>query len=99
MYLPNGFQPQVLGKTGNLGETEGSGAGTAILSLAWLAQSIACAYHGYKRNNDSVGWAIGWWFFGGLFPIPGVPVVWALAQGFADPKDETVEYRKPTHSR
>jgi len=39
-----------------------------------------CAYHGYKRN-DSIGWAIGWYFLGAWFPFITLPV--ALAQGYA----------------
>jgi hypothetical protein len=42
------------------------------------------AYHGYKRNGGSVGWAIGWGLLGGLVPIITVPV--ALAQGFGKRK-------------
>ena len=38
------------------------------------------AYHGYKRNYDSLGWALGWGVLGGLFPII-TPAV-AIAQGF-----------------
>lgn len=45
----------------------------------------ACAYHGYKRNN-SVGWAIGWFFLGSIF-FPLTPVI-AVAQGFGKPKKE-----------
>jgi hypothetical protein len=52
-----------------------------IAAITGIAASSALAYHGYKRNN-SVGWAIGWFFFGALWPI-SVPV--ALAQGFAKP--------------
>jgi hypothetical protein len=43
----------------------------------------ACAYHGYKRNN-SIGWAIGWFFLGSIF-FPLTPVI-AVAQGFGKPK-------------
>lgn len=57
------------------------------ITLAWdllRAASVGVsAYHGYKRN-DSVGWAIGWAFLGGLFPIL-TPAV-ALAQGFGKKK-------------
>jgi hypothetical protein len=49
-----------------------------------VASSAACAYHGYKRNNGSVGWAIGWWLLGGLLPVVA-PVI-AVAQGYAKPK-------------
>jgi len=50
--------------------------------LLYLASSLACAYHGYKRN-DSVGWAIAWGALGGLSLI--TPVI-ALAQGYGKPK-------------
>ena len=44
--------------------------------------AAACAYHGYKRN-DSVGWAVGWAFFGSLAPFLALPI--ALAQGYGKP--------------
>jgi len=57
-------------------------------SVFWWLASIAGAgtgaYHGYKRNNDSVGWAIGWFFFGGILPILSIPI--SLAEGFGKPK-------------
>lgn len=53
-------------------------AGTA---LAWGAV-IAGVYHGYKRNNGSVGWALAWGLFGGIWPI-SIPLM--LAQGFGKP--------------
>jgi len=46
--------------------------------------ALACAYHGYKRN-DSLGWAL-WWFLVGGLPI--TPVI-ALAQGFGERKGMT----------
>lgn len=52
-------------------------------TIASTVSSGLCAYHGYKRN-DSVGWAIGWAFLGGLFPII-TPVI-AFAQGFGQRK-------------
>ena len=42
------------------------------------------AYHGYKRNNGSIGWAIGWALLGGLFPVI-VPAI-ALGQGLGEEK-------------
>jgi hypothetical protein len=42
------------------------------------------AYHGYKRNNGSVGWALGWGLLGGLFPII-TPAI-AFAQGIGKRK-------------
>jgi hypothetical protein len=48
-----------------------------------LASAGAGAYHGYKRNHGSIGWAIWWSFMGGLFPI-FTPAI-ALAQGFGKP--------------
>lgn len=41
------------------------------------------AYHGYKRHNGSIGWAIGWAFLGGIFPVV-TPAI-AFAQGFGQP--------------
>jgi hypothetical protein len=46
--------------------------------------ALASAYHGYKRN-DSLGWAL-WWFLWGGLPI--TPVI-ALAQGFGERKGMT----------
>ena len=47
--------------------------------VASVAGAGAMGYHGYKRN-DSVGWAIWWSLWGGLFPF-FTPVI-AYAQGF-----------------
>lgn len=47
----------------------------AILSL----ESIATAYHGYRRNNDSIGYALAW----GLTNSVGLGV--AIGQGYAEP--------------
>ena len=40
------------------------------------------AYHGYKRNYDSLGWGVAWALLGGTFPII-TPAI-ALAQGFGE---------------
>jgi len=42
------------------------------------------AYHGYKRNNGSIGWALGWGLLGGIFPVI-TPAI-AVAEGFGKPK-------------
>lgn len=47
----------------------------AILSL----ESLACAYHGYRRNDDSVLYGLGWLLTNGV----GIGV--ALGQGYAQP--------------
>lgn len=44
---------------------------------------ILGAYHGYKRNQ-SVGWAFGWFIFGGLFWPFALPLMFAT--GFGKPK-------------
>ena len=53
----------------------------------WTAASIvsgaACAYHGVKRHNGSVGWGLLWALVGSGLPVVG-PVV-AVAQGYAKP--------------
>jgi len=48
---------------------------SAVLSL----ESIATAYHGYRRNNDSIGYGLAW----GL--TNGVGLGLALEQGYAQP--------------
>lgn len=53
---------------------------TGVLSIASAAVS---AYHGYKRN-DSIPWAVWWFFMGSIFPV-FTPVI-ALAQGYGKPK-------------
>lgn len=58
-----------------------------VYRYVWGALSLAGAgsgaYHGYKRNRGSIGWAIGWFLLGGLFPVVTIPV--SLAQGFGKP--------------
>lgn len=54
--------------------------GTALIPLAAAAVST---YHGYKRNGDSIGWALAWGF-GGWVLWPIVPVI-AFAEGYAQP--------------
>lgn len=54
--------------------------GLRVLSLVG---AFSGAYHGYKRNR-SVGWAIGWFLFGGMLPVLSIPI--SLAQGFGKVK-------------
>lgn len=61
-----------------------------------MASVVACAYHGYKRNN-SVGWAIGWGLVGGMFPLISVAI--AVAEGFGKPKSATPNRRKRSRRR
>lgn len=51
-----------------------------VLGLAGMTMGI---YHGYRRDNGSVGWALGWGLFGGTVPIIAIPLM--LAEGFAEP--------------
>lgn len=53
------------------------------LNLAGAAIVGSLAYHGYKRNKGSVGWALAWGLGGGLvWPIM-LPV--AFVQGYGKP--------------
>ena len=54
-----------------------------ILGVLALLSASASAYHGYKRNQ-SVPWALWWFFMGSLFPVV-TPVI-GLAQGFGKPR-------------
>lgn len=56
---------------------------SAVYGIGSLAGMIGGAYHGYKRNGDSVGWAIGWALLGGFWPIT-IPVM--IVQGFGERK-------------
>lgn len=57
--------------------------GSPIARVVSLAGTAAGAYHGYKRNNGSIGWGIGWGLLGGMFTIIAIPI--AIAQGFGKP--------------
>lgn len=70
--------------------SSGRGAVGTAMMVAGTAASAALAYHGYKRNN-SVGWAVGWFFLGAFWPI-SLPV--ALAQGFAKPRVKSNRRRR-----
>lgn len=50
---------------------------------AGLLTSILGAYHGYKRNQ-SVGWAFGWFLFGGILWPFALPLM--FASGFGKPR-------------
>lgn len=58
------------------------------LRIFWGVASVVStgigAYHGYRRNNDSIGWALWWALMGGMFPIV-TPAI-AFAQGFGKPR-------------
>ncbi len=60
-----------------------AGGTSTIWAVLATASAAASAYHGYKRNR-SVGWAIWWFFMGGLFPVV-TPVI-AVAQGYGKEK-------------
>lgn len=51
--------------------------------IAMLSVGVS-VYHGYKRNNGSIGWALGWGLLGAFFPVI-TPAV-ALAQGLGQRK-------------
>lgn len=68
-------------------KNEASSIWSTISKVLALGTSMAGAYHGYKRNGDSIGWGFGWFLLGGAWPI-AIPVM--FAQGFAKPKYKTV---------
>lgn len=69
----------------------------ANMALGW-GGSIAGVYHGYKRNNDSVGWALVWGLLGGIWPV-SIPLM--LAQGFGKPiqRPATANRRRKRHGK
>jgi hypothetical protein len=52
--------------------------------IIWWSLAVASggfsAYHGYRRNRKSAGWAIGWGLLGMILPIPSV--ITAMVQGY-----------------
>jgi hypothetical protein len=48
------------------------------------ASGALSLFHGYRRNNGSLGWGLGWFALGSLFPVI-TPTV-AFAQGFGKRK-------------
>ncbi len=56
---------------------------TTFWGVATVASAAASAYHGYRRNQ-SIGWGIGWFLLGSIFPII-TPTI-AFAQGFGKRK-------------
>lgn len=74
-------------------ETGENNAWRITLSLLSMAGAGLAAYHGYKRNHESTGSAIGWGVLGALFPVITVPV--ALAQGYGKPKGASENPGKP----
>lgn len=54
-----------------------------VVPILRPAVAMAAIVHGYKRNNDSIGWALGWGALGYLFWWATGPIM--VAQGFAKP--------------
>lgn len=60
---------------------------------------VASAYHGYKRNHDSIGWGIWWGLMGATFPIITPIIAYVAAPGFAQPKKNGLaRYRRRRRS-
>lgn len=57
----------------------------AVKRAVGFASSVAGVYHGYKRHNGSILWALAWGVVGGIWPI-GLPLM--LAQGFGKPMEK-----------
>lgn len=55
-----------------------------IWKLLATASVGVSAYHGYKRHNGSIPWALGWGLLGGIFPVI-TPTI-AIAQGLGTVK-------------
>ena len=71
-------QPGGMGEYGDLGGLDG-----VIGPLFWLSLGACNAYHGYKRNGDSVPWAFIWF----LFSFGPIGLIVSMVQGWAEPSD------------
>jgi hypothetical protein len=80
-----GEAEEIIGGKDIMGGTAETVAGT--LALAHMVASFVGgplgAVHGYRRNNDSIGWGIGWFFFGGMMPEIALPLMYV--EGFGKP--------------
>jgi hypothetical protein len=56
--------------------------GLGIWGVISLSAAVLGTYHGYRRDN-SIGWALGWGFFGATVPVIALPLM--FAEGFAEP--------------
>jgi hypothetical protein len=65
---------------------EGKLVSGVVIAMQFLrpAGAVISGIHGYRRNDESWGAALGWSALGFLFPVI-TPIV-ALAQGYGKPK-------------
>jgi hypothetical protein len=63
--------------------TPNDGGDLTVWGLIGIAGVALGTYHGYRRDNGSIGWTLAWGLFGGTFPIIAIPLM--LAEGFAEP--------------
>lgn len=70
-----------------------AGIVAGLLSTAGMG---VLTYHGYKRNNGSIGWALCWGLLGGIIWPVTVPI--AFAQGLGKPKAPKQNPEPPARS-
>lgn len=80
--IARGVAPAAVSSALGFLNTSGKATST-IWGILSTASAAASGYHGYRRN-ESIGWGIGWFLLGGIFPVI-TPVI-ALAQGFGKKK-------------
>lgn len=93
---PTDFSTFMQSSSPPAGVASGSGSSffdSPTFEVIGVGASCAMIYHGYIRNNGSIGWALGW----GLLGLLGVP--FALAQGFAKPLPKSNPGRRRRRKR
>lgn len=88
--------PRALNTTPAAPPAAGGSTLSTLNTILSYGGMVAGAYHGYKRNNGSIGWAIGWAILGGMWPI-AIPIM--LVQGFAKPASRTATSNKSRRRR
>lgn len=81
---PHWLPPRLPPNPNAMGEGPADSPLLVAYRVASLAGAVSGAYHGYKRHGGSVGWAFGWFVFGGLLPMFSIPL--SLAEGYGKPK-------------
>jgi len=83
--IARGVSASTISAALNFLNTSGGLTRNAVLGILSTASAAVSGYHGFKRNNGSLGWGLWWFIMGGLFPVFTPIVAIARSPGFAKP--------------
>lgn len=86
MLASTGEAQEIVGALKTTTPPPPSSSAAGVIASIWIYGGMlswpALAYHGYKRNDDSIGWGFAWSCLWPFFPV--APVI-AVVQGFGKP--------------